>query len=149
MTAMRLLAAAQPACVPPTVSVKVSQLTPSMHVLSPFAAPVPVAVPTQLTGDAVGLAMVPDAGFADRDVVVKSANTTRKTPITKKSAPMVARAVIEEEIFFIGKASIKCFALRIVEMANCGRLLSAARARKVAVYSSFAGKKLTLRRRVR
>jgi len=33
--------------------------------------------------------------------------------------------------------------LRIVEMANCGRILSAARARKVAVYSSFVGKKVT------
>ena len=106
MTSMRLLAVAQAACVPPTVSVKVSQLTPSTHELSPFAAGgVPgVAVPTQARGDPVGLAIVPDAGAADRDVVVKSANTTRKTPITKKSAPIVARAVMEEEIFFIRKA---------------------------------------------
>jgi hypothetical protein len=36
-----------------------------------------------------------------------------------------------------GLPSIKCFALRTVEMANCGRLLSAARATKGVAYSSF------------
>jgi hypothetical protein len=51
----------------------------------------------------VGLS-VPELGVADRTAVVESANTTRKTPSTKRSAPMVARAVMEEEIFFMGKA---------------------------------------------
>jgi hypothetical protein len=52
---------------------------------------------------------------------------------------------MEEEIFFIGKASIKCFGLRIVEMVDCGRLISAACTTKVAVYSSFIGKKVDAR----
>jgi len=42
----------------------------------------------------------------------------------------VARAVIEEEIFFIGKGLDKLFALRIAEMAKCGRLKSAATPKK-------------------
>jgi hypothetical protein len=98
-----LPAVAQSACVPPTVSVKVSQLTPSTHELSPFAAGgVPgVAVPSQARGDPVGLAIVPDAGVADRDLVVESASTTRTTLVIRKRVVMVTRAVAEEELFFI------------------------------------------------
>src|SRR5712691_2940659 len=87
--------------VPDKVKVKVSQFTPSTHVLSSNEPP-PAAVPAQFTGGPAGLS-VPELGGADRRPVVESANTTRKTPITRKSAPMVARAVIEEEIFFIGR----------------------------------------------
>jgi hypothetical protein len=102
LTSMRLLAVAQAACVPPTVSVKVSQLVPSTHVLSPFAdGGTPGAVPSQARGEPVGLAIVPDAGVADRDLVVESASTTRTMPAIRKSVPMVARAVAEEEFFFI------------------------------------------------
>src|SRR6266566_805547 len=92
--------------VPDKVRMKVSQFTPSTHVLS-SSEPPPAAVPAQLTVGPVGLS-VPALGVAEREPVAKNANTTRKTPITKKSAPMVARAVMEEEIFFIGKASINC-----------------------------------------
>src|SRR5437870_13547212 len=96
---MRLLAVAQSACVPPTVSVKVSQLSPgrwgscSMHELSPFAAPVPTALPSQETGEAVGLAIVPDGGTADRDLGVESASTTRTMLAIRKRVPMVAGAL--------------------------------------------------------
>ena len=107
MTSMRLPAAAQAAGVPPTVSVKVSQLIPSTHVLSPFAAPVPAAVPSHARGDPVGPVIVPDGGMADRKPVVESASTARTRPIIKKSAAKVARAVIEEELFFIAELSIK------------------------------------------
>src|SRR5437016_14475449 len=86
--------------VPDKVNVNVSQFTPSTHVLS-SSEPPPAAVPAQFKVGPVGLS-VPALGVAERKPVVKSANTTRKTPITKKSAPIVARAVTEEEIFFIG-----------------------------------------------
>src|SRR5437764_11047390 len=92
--------------VPDKVRMKVSQLTPSTHVLS-SSDPPPAAVPAQLTVGPVGLS-VPALGVAERKPVAKKANASRKTPITKKSAPIVARAVMEEEIFFIGKASINC-----------------------------------------
>src|SRR5712692_6538020 len=87
--------------VPDKVKVKVSQFTPSTHVLS-SSEPPPAAVPAQLTVGPPGLS-VPALGVAERNPVVKRANTTRKTPITRKSAPIVARAVIEEEIFFMGR----------------------------------------------
>ncbi|PYK41247.1 MAG: hypothetical protein DME60_04375, partial [Verrucomicrobia bacterium] len=83
----------------------------------------------QFTVGPVGLS-VPELGVAERNAVAKNANTTRKTPITKKSALIVVRAVIEEEIFFIGKGLDKLFVLRIGKMAKCGRLTSAARATK-------------------
>src|SRR5438067_12118869 len=92
--------------VPDKVSTKVSQFTPSTHVLSSVEPP-PAAVPAQLTVGPVG-SSVPALGVAERKPVAKKANASRKTPITKKSAPIVARAVMEEEIFFIGKASINC-----------------------------------------
>jgi hypothetical protein len=112
---------------------KVSQFTPSTQVLSSSEEP-PVPVPTQFTVGPVGPS-VPELGVAERKPDVKKTNTTRKTPITKKSAPKVARAVMEVDIFFIGKGLDKLFALRIGEMAKCGRLLSAACATKVVVYS--------------
>ena len=121
--------------VPDKVSTKVSQFTPSTHVLSSVEPP-PAAVPAQLTVGPVGLS-VPALGVAERKPVARNANAIRKTPITKKSAPKVARAVTEEEILFIGRPFDKYFGLRIVEMADCGCLKSAARATKVAVYSSF------------
>src|SRR5438445_6807201 len=92
--------------VPDKVRMKVSQFTPSTHVLS-SSEPPPAAVPAQLAVGPPGLS-VPALGVAERKPVAKNANTTRKTPITKKSAPIVARAVMEEEILFIGKASINC-----------------------------------------
>src|SRR6266404_6846814 len=104
---MRLPAVAQSACVPPTVSVKVSQLSPgrwgsfSTHVLSPLAAPVPTALPSQARGDPVGPVIVPDPGVADRDLVVESASTTRTMLAIKKSVPMVARAVSQAGFVFI------------------------------------------------
>src|SRR5882724_7497756 len=100
---MRALSPAQLVGVPDKVSVKVSQFTPSTQVLS-SSEPPPTAVPTQFRAGPVGLS-VPELGVAERKPVAKSTNTTRKTPKTQKSAPMVARAVMEEEIFFIGKAS--------------------------------------------
>lgn len=62
------------------------------------------------------------AGVAERKLVVKNANTPRKTPITKKSAPIVARPVTEEvEILFIGR-SLLISALRFGKMDGGGRL---------------------------
>src|SRR5437764_12121556 len=88
--------------VPDNVSTKVSQFTPSTQVLS-SSEPPPTAVPTQFTAGPPGLS-VPELGCAERTPVVNSPNTTRKIPVTKKSAPKVARAGIEvEEIFFIGR----------------------------------------------
>ena len=98
---IRALRPAQLVGVPDKVSTKVSQFTPSTHVLSSVEPP-PVAVPAQVTVGPPGFS-VPALGVAERKPVAKNANTTRKTPITKKSAPIVARAVMEEEIFFIGR----------------------------------------------
>src|SRR6266516_7647255 len=96
--------------VPDKVRIKVSQFTPSTQVLSSSEEP-PVAVPAQFTVGPVGPS-VPELGVAERKPDVKRTNTARKTPITKKSAPMVARAVIEEEILFIGKASVNFVCLK-------------------------------------
>src|SRR5882762_2768274 len=46
---MKIILPAQSVCSPPTFRVKVSQLTPSTHVLSPCGDEPPAAVPTQLT----------------------------------------------------------------------------------------------------
>src|SRR5438093_7174394 len=92
--------------VPDKVSMKVSQFTPSTHVLS-SSDPPPAAVPAQFTVGPPGLS-VPALGVAERKPVAKNANTTRKTPIIKKKRAVSARAVMEEEILFIGKASINC-----------------------------------------
>jgi hypothetical protein len=50
---------------------------------------------------------VPELGAAERELVVESASTARTRPVIKKSAATVARAVIEEELFFIAELSIK------------------------------------------
>src|SRR6266853_6053228 len=106
---MRAFRPVQLVGVPDKVRINVSQFTPSTHVLSSVEPP-PAAVPAQLTVGPPGLS-VPALGVAERKPVVKSANTTRKMPITKKSAPKVARAVTEEEISFIGRPFDKCFGL--------------------------------------
>src|SRR5207249_1281591 len=99
---MRALSPVQFVGVPDKVTRNVSQFTPSTQVLS-SSEPPPAAVPTQFTAGPVGLS-VPELGVAERKLVVKNANTARKTPITKKSAPIVARPVTEGvEILFIGR----------------------------------------------
>src|SRR5437867_13122137 len=103
---MRALSPAQFVGVPDKVRINVSQFTPWTHVLSSSDEP-PGAVPAQFTVGPVGLS-IPALGVAERKPVAKKANTTRKTPSTKKSALIVARAVAEEEISFIGKPSINC-----------------------------------------
>src|SRR5438094_9044645 len=100
---MRALRPAQLVGVPDKVSANVSQFTPSTHVLS-SSEPPPTAVPTQFNCGPPGLS-VPELGCAECNRAVNSPNTIRKMPVTKKSAPIVARAVIEvEEIFFIGRS---------------------------------------------
>src|SRR5204863_277333 len=106
--------------VPNRVSVNVSQFTPSTQVLS-SSEPPPTAVPSQLRAGPPGLS-VPELGCAECNRAVKSPNTARKMPVTKKSAPIVARAVIEgEEIFFIGRTFVNS-ALRFGKMDARGRL---------------------------
>src|SRR6266404_6131627 len=105
---IRALSPVQSVGVPDNVKMKVSQFTPSTHVLSSRELP-PVAVPAQFTTGPAGL-RVPELGEAERKLVVESANTTRKTPITKKSVPIVTRAVAEEELFFITGLSINATA---------------------------------------
>ena len=84
---------------------KVSQFTPSTQVLS-SSEPPPTAVPTQFSCGPPGLT-VPEAGVAESKRAVKRPNAIRKIPVTKKSAPIVARAVIEgDEIFFIGRTFV-------------------------------------------
>src|ERR1041385_4039249 len=91
--------------VPDRVTKNVSQFTPSTHVLS-SSEPPPTAVPTQFTCGPPGLS-VAELGCAECKRAVKSPNTIRKMPVTKKSAPIVARAVIEvEEIFFIDRSGL-------------------------------------------
>ena len=77
----------------------VSQFTPSTQVLSSNEPP-PTAVPAQVTVGPVGLS-VPAVGVADRKPVAESASTTKATPIIRKSAPMVTRAVSEAGFVFI------------------------------------------------
>src|SRR5688500_13856505 len=60
-----MLLPAQSAGVPPTVSVNVSQLTPSTHVASPFEVP-PTAVPSHINGGDAG-EIVPLPGLAARE----------------------------------------------------------------------------------
>src|SRR5213080_4384505 len=107
--------------VPDNVTTNVSQFTPSTQVLS-SSEPPPTAVPTQFTCGPPGL-RVPELGCAECNRAVKNPNTIRKMPVTKKSAPIVARAVIEgEEIFFIGRSFVKS-ALRFGKISDRGRLL--------------------------
>src|SRR5215471_4390208 len=103
---MRALSPDQLVGVPDKVTKNVSQFTPSTHVLSSVDPP-PTAVPTQFTAGPPGLS-VPELGCADCSRAVKNPNTIRKIPVTKKSAPIVARAVSEgDEIFFIGRTFCK------------------------------------------
>src|SRR5437868_15434343 len=100
---MRAFSPDQLVGVPDKVRMKVSQFTPSTQVLS-SSEPPPAAVPTQLRAGPPELS-VPELGIAECKRAVNSPNTIRKIPVTKKSAPIVARAVIEgEEIFFIGRS---------------------------------------------
>src|SRR5437868_13882388 len=91
---------------------KVSESPPSTQVLSASELR-RAAFPTQVAVGPPGLS-VPELGIAECKRAVKSPNTIRKIPVTKKSAPIVARAVIEgEEIFFIGRTLIKvCLKIR-------------------------------------
>src|SRR5438067_8937486 len=117
---MRALRPVQLLGVPDKLRMKVSQFTPSTQVLS-SSEPPPAAVPTQFTCGPPGLS-VPELGWAECKRAVKSPNTIRKIPVTKKSAPIVARAVIEgEEIFFIGRTYVNS-ALRFGKMSERGRL---------------------------
>src|SRR5437762_11778527 len=100
-TSMRLPAAVQSATVPVTVSVKVSQETPSTQVLSPLAAPVPVAVPIHAkAGPPVPI--LPEAGVAEGDRLLKIARTIRARALIKNRVPAVTRAMGEIAFFFIG-----------------------------------------------
>src|SRR5437588_704816 len=96
---IRALRPVQLVGVPDKVRIKVSQFTPSTHVLSSVEPP-PSAVPAQLMVGPPELS-VPELGAAERTPVVESASTTRTMPVIRKSAPIVARAVIEVEPFFI------------------------------------------------
>src|SRR5947209_3712991 len=100
---MRALSPVQLVGAPDNVTTNVSQFTPSTQVLS-SSEPPPTAVPTQFScGPAES--SVPELGVADCKRAVKTANTIRKIPVTKKSAPIVARAIIDvEETFFIGRS---------------------------------------------
>src|SRR5213596_4360195 len=106
--------------VPDKVTKNVSQFTPSTQVLS-SSEPPPTAVPTQFTAGPPGLS-VPELGIAECRRAAKNPNTIRKIPVTKKSAPIVGRAVIEEEeIFFIGRTFVNS-ALSFGNMSDYGRL---------------------------
>src|SRR6266478_151949 len=99
---IRALRPDQLVAVPNRVSVNVSQFTPSTQVLS-SSEPPPAAVPTQFRAGPPGLS-VPELGIAECKRAVNSPHTARKIPVTQKSAPIVARAVIEGvEILFIGR----------------------------------------------
>src|SRR5207249_4929473 len=98
---IRALRPAQLVGAPDKVSMNVSQFTPSTQVLS-SSEPPPTAVPTQFSCGPAELS-APELGVAECKRAVKTPNTIRQIPVTKKSAPIVARAVIEvEETFFIG-----------------------------------------------
>src|SRR5438067_9895011 len=100
---IRALRPVQLVGVPDKVTKNVSQFMPSTQVLS-SSEPPPAAVPTQFAAGPPGLRL-PELGCAECNRAVKSPNTIRKILVTKKSAPIVARAVIEvEEIFFIGRS---------------------------------------------
>src|SRR5205809_4593230 len=100
---IRAFRPAQLVGVPDRVTKNVSQFTPSTQVLS-SSEPPPTAVPTQFRAGPPGLS-VPELGCAECNRAVKNPNTIRKIPVTKKSAPIVARAVIEgEEVFFMARS---------------------------------------------
>src|SRR5437764_14495500 len=116
---IRALSPDQLVGVPDKVTKNVSQFTPSTHVLS-SSEPPPTAVPTQVRAGPPGLS-VPELGCAECRRAGNSPNTIRKIPVTKKSAPIVARAVIEgEEIFFIGRTFVNS-SLRFEKVGERGR----------------------------
>src|SRR5438132_84453 len=118
---IRAFSPAQFVGVPDKVTKNVSQFTPSTQVLS-SSEPPPTAVPTQFSCGPPGLS-VPELGCAECRRAAKNPNTIRKIPVTKKSAPIVARAVIEgEEIFFIGRTFVNS-TLRFGKMSDRGRLI--------------------------
>ena len=78
---MRLPAAAQSAGVPPTVSVKVSQLAPSTQLLSSAEEP-PVAVPSQARGELVK-SIVSDGGAAAKLSIASKAPTEQRPKAMK------------------------------------------------------------------
>jgi hypothetical protein len=90
---------AQSAGVPATVSVKVSQLTPSTHSDSIITPPGLTVVPTQVAVCVPVALTVPLAGFCPR-VATGRITKSNATPLMRRSVPMVTRAVIEEEEFF-------------------------------------------------
>jgi hypothetical protein len=69
-------------------------------VLSPFAAPVPVALPSQERGELAG-PIDPFAGTAERTPPVEKAKTKSIRPNAIKRAPIVTRPAIEYELLFI------------------------------------------------
>ena len=102
---IRALSPVQFVAAPDNVIRNVSQFTPSTQVLS-SSEPPPTAVPTQFNCGPPGLS-VPELGIAECSRAVNRPNTIRKIPVTKKSAPIVARAVIEmEATFFIGRSGL-------------------------------------------
>src|SRR5216110_2307195 len=95
---IRALRPVQVVGVPDKVRIKVSQFTPSTHVLSSVEPP-PTAVPAQFTVGPPGFS-VPALGVAERKPVAKNANTTRKTPITKKRRAISAGRGNDKGDFF-------------------------------------------------
>src|SRR6476620_9752097 len=112
LTSMRLAAFAQSAVVPVTVRVNVSQLTPSVQLLSPLAAPVPTAVPSQARG-ALASPMEPEGGLADSTCGRKRARLTMKSAARKNRVAAAARAALEEAAFFMGPTSSELFSIRL------------------------------------
>src|SRR5205823_12553816 len=100
---MRAFSPDQLVGVPDNVTTNVSQFTPSTQVLS-SSEPPPTAVPTQFSCGPPGLT-VPEAGVAEPKRAVKRPIAIRNIPVTKKSTPIVARAVIEvEEVFYMARS---------------------------------------------
>src|ERR1022692_2444556 len=85
-----------------TVSVKVSQLTVSTQLDSPFAAPVPVAVPTHLPlNGACGpvTAIPPLGGFAAKLITPRTAPSPQRTKAAKTRG--FKKADSEEDFFLM------------------------------------------------
>src|SRR5215471_4081754 len=96
---IRAFKPAQLVGVPDKVRMKVSQFTPSTHVLSSNEPP-PAALPAQCNVGPAGPS-VSGAGFADRDAGAKSARIRRPIAPTKNSVPMVTRALRRKGLVFI------------------------------------------------
>src|SRR5438045_9252879 len=88
---------AQSACARPTVSVNVSQLTPSVHVASLADAP-PVIGPSHASGVVSPGPIVPEGGFAAFELASGSTTaantgTTRRMLLTRLEARAVTRCL--------------------------------------------------------